>query len=99
MWLEPDAEYADFSAVADFDEAGELAVNEAAGLGVGGSVWVVFLEEVAVVEYEFDAAVGEDALLGAGQFSAFEAPVAFDETGEGGVGEIELVVHGYLKVE
>lgn len=97
MWLKPDAEYAYFSAAADFDEAGELTVNEAAGLGVGGSVLMIFLEEAAIVKYEFDAAVGEDTLMGAGQFFSFETPVAFDEAGEGGGGVVKLIVHGVIK--
>lgn len=83
MWLKPDAEHAHLTIAADFDEAGELAMNKAAGLKIAGPVRVVFLKKVSIVEYQLDAAVGEYALLGTRQFLSFKAPVAFDKAGEG----------------
>ena len=93
MWLKPDTEDANLSLAADPDEAGKLAMNEAAGLGIDGPVRMKFPEEIAIVKYQLDAAVWKNALLGAGQFFPFEAPVTFDETGEGWTGSVQLVVH------
>lgn len=93
MWLKPDTKDTNLSLAADLDEAGELAMDETAGLGIDGPVRMIFPEEIAIVKYQLDAAVWKNALLGTGQFFPFEAPVTFDETGEGLTGGVQLVVH------